>query len=178
MLHIAYFQSLAFAAAVFCQVQKSSFHVVAFSRNPSFTESSRLAFVAAPGTHTTSSKTIFDRTHRHTGSITPPFRISPIDAVSGEDTGGGVSLSPILSNHGDDGRDLGLSVARHLDAEWMDQEVHDKIGDAVTDLYTEARCNGVGDVMGVMIFVSEGLEKRYVMCVMYFLAKLTICLRT
>jgi len=66
-----------------------------------------------------------------------------------------------LTDHAAEGRNMGLSVARHLDIEWMDQEVHDRLGDAVAELYAEAREGDEQDVGAVMVFIADGLEKRW-----------------
>ena len=57
----------------------------------------------------------------------------------------GVSMT-LLTDTDADGACLGRMITTYLDEEWIEQEVHKRLGELVTREYVQARTRGVTDV--------------------------------
>ncbi|KAL3770494.1 hypothetical protein ACHAWU_009333 [Discostella pseudostelligera] len=79
------------------------------------------------------------------------------------DTGGVVlvSLAGLGNDHELVGENMAKSVAAWLDAEWMPQEVHVKMGTSVKNTYISCRNKGMDDVAEIMTQVTDDLYERW-----------------
>lgn len=87
-----------------------------------------------------------------------------IDAsVDDTDTGGVelVSLTGLGEDHEAVGEMMAKSVAAWLDAEWMPQEVHVKMGSSVKNTYVTCRSKGIEEVAEIMTQVTDDLYDRW-----------------
>ena len=84
-------------------------------------------------------------------------------AVDANDTGGVVlvSLAELGDDHETVGENMARSVAAWLDAEWMPQEVHVKMGKSVKRTYISCRNRGMDDVAEIMTQVTDDLYERW-----------------
>lgn len=76
----------------------------------------------------------------------------PNDAVTG------VQLPPMAF---DEPAWLGFMIARYLDDEWIEQEVHHRIGDATGRIYKESRAAGDNDLIAVLAKMTFGLKDMW-----------------
>jgi len=72
-----------------------------------------------------------------------------------------ISLDTLGENHEEVGAELAGSVQRWLDAEWMPQEVHVRMGESCQRTYQQCRQDGVGDLMAVMMQVADDLQEDW-----------------
>lgn len=72
-----------------------------------------------------------------------------------------VSLAGLGDDHQAVGEAMGKSVAAWLDAEWMPQEVHVKMGTSVQNTYVSCRSKGMDDVSQIMTEVTDDLYARW-----------------
>lgn len=72
-----------------------------------------------------------------------------------------VSLSSLGNDHETVGENMANSVAAWLDAEWMPQEVHVKMGLSVKSTYISCRNKGMDDVAEIMTQVTDDLYERW-----------------
>ena len=82
-----------------------------------------------------------------------PFSLAPLNVAS--------LTVESLENHDQVGSELGLSVQRWLDAEWMIQDCHVRIGTACKDAYVHCRNKNEDDLMVIMMQVAETLQKDW-----------------
>ena len=82
-----------------------------------------------------------------------PFAIAPLAVAS--------LTVESLENHDQVGSELGLSVQRWLDAEWMIQDCHVRIGSACKDAYVQCRQRDEHDLMVIMMQVAETLQSDW-----------------
>ncbi|CAK9087066.1 Hypothetical protein SCF082_LOCUS41186 [Durusdinium trenchii] len=71
---------------------------------------------------------------------------------------GGVQL-PVMDE--DEPAWLSFVIARYLDEEWLEQPVHQEIGQAVAKLYRESRDEGDDDLIAVLAKLSFGLKEMW-----------------
>ena len=86
-------------------------------------------------------------------------RLSPLQEASegGVDT---IRLDGLGDDHEQVGADLGASVQRWLDAEWMPQEIHAQIGESCAASYVICRRDkNTDDIMTIMTQVADDLTK-------------------
>ena len=72
-----------------------------------------------------------------------------------------VSLAGLGNDHETVGENMAKSVAAWLDAEWMPQEVHVKMGSSVKNTYISCRSKGMDDVAEIMTQVTDDLYARW-----------------
>ena len=72
-----------------------------------------------------------------------------------------VSLAGLGNDHETVGENMAKSVAAWLDAEWMPQEVHVKMGSSVKNTYISCRDKGMDDVAEIMTQVTDDLYARW-----------------
>lgn len=72
-----------------------------------------------------------------------------------------LSLETLGDNHEAIGSDLSGSVQRWLDAEWMPQDVHVKMGESCKVSYMQCRQEGVADLMSIMMQVADDLTEDW-----------------
>ncbi len=72
-----------------------------------------------------------------------------------------VSLAGLGKDHELVGENMAKSVAAWLDAEWMPQEVHVKMGTSVKNTYISCRNKGMDDVAEIMTQVTDDLYARW-----------------
>mmetsp|Transcript_26251 Transcript_26251/g.63029 ORF Transcript_26251/g.63029 Transcript_26251/m.63029 type:complete len:188 (-) Transcript_26251:1677-2240(-) len=84
-------------------------------------------------------------------------------SVDDTDTGGVelVSLAGLGEDHEAVGEMMAKSVAAWLDAEWMPQEVHVKMGSSVKNTYVTCRSKGIEEVAEIMTQVTDDLYDRW-----------------
>jgi hypothetical protein len=70
----------------------------------------------------------------------------------------GVSMSGVLEDHENDGKYFGDMMKQYLDQEWVEQDVHKRLGQFVTDRYIASRKEGVDDVGEMLMRIGIGLE--------------------
>jgi len=71
----------------------------------------------------------------------------------------GVMLPPMDS---DEPAWLAFVISRYLDEEWVEQPVHQEIGEAVGGLYKSSRAEGDNDLVAVLGKLSYGLKEMWV----------------
>lgn len=95
-----------------------------------------------------------------------PFRIhnpifSPL-SLTGQPADVDVGSLHVLSDdHESEGERLAKSVAGWLDREWMEQEVHLRMGYAAKSTYVSCRLAGDDEIMSIMSTVSENLHSQW-----------------
>ena len=72
-----------------------------------------------------------------------------------------ISLTTLDNNHEQIGDELSVSVQRWLDAEWMPQEIHVRMGASCKATYVTCRQDGVDDLMSIMTAVADDLEQDW-----------------
>jgi hypothetical protein len=72
-----------------------------------------------------------------------------------------ISVEGLSSDHDAVGSKIKESVQRWLDAEWMPQEVHERMAESCKRSYCACRESGQTDLMAIMIAVAEDLEKSW-----------------
>ncbi|GKY91931.1 hypothetical protein MPSEU_000164700 [Mayamaea pseudoterrestris] len=72
-----------------------------------------------------------------------------------------LSLESLQDDHEQMGSDLGGSVQRWLDAEWMIQECHVRIGQSCAETYVQCRNENEDDLMSIMMQVAQNLEGNW-----------------
>lgn len=72
-----------------------------------------------------------------------------------------VSLAELGDDHEAVGENMAKSVAAWLDAEWMPQEIHVKMGTSVKRTYISCRNRGMDDVAEIMTQVTDDLYERW-----------------
>jgi hypothetical protein len=72
-----------------------------------------------------------------------------------------ISVEGLSSDHDAVGSKIKESVQRWLDAEWIPQEVHERMAESCKRSYCACRASGQTDLMGIMIAVAEDLEKSW-----------------
>lgn len=72
-----------------------------------------------------------------------------------------LSLELMGDNHEEVGVDLAGSVQRWLDAEWMPQDVHVKMGESCKLSYVQCRKEGESDLMAIMMQVADDLSEDW-----------------
>ena len=95
---------------------------------------------------------------------TPRSSLLKIDAAADDgDTAGVqlVSLAGLGNDHEAVGETMAKSVAAWLDAEWMPQEIHVKMGLSVKNSYVSCRDKDVEDVAQIMTQVTDDLYDRW-----------------
>jgi hypothetical protein len=108
--------------------------------------------------------------------FSPPVRCVPslrhtqiviIDAAASDDGGDAVvgiqlvSLTSLGTDHYAVGEAMARSVAAWLDAEWMPQEIHIKMGTSVKNSYVSCRTRGIEEVAEIMTQVTDDLYDRW-----------------
>ena len=86
-------------------------------------------------------------------------------AVDGGDDDDGVqlvSLEGLGNDHEAVGETMAKSVVAWLDAEWMPQEIHVRMGVSVRNSYISCRDGGVDDVAEIMTRVTDGFVRSLV----------------
>lgn len=110
------------------------------------------------------------RSHLHPNRPEPIILTNAAAAASSVDEGEGeaesvgvelVSLAGLGDDHEAVGDNMAKSVAAWLDAEWMPQEVHVKMGVSVKDSYVACRSVGVEEVAEIMTRVTDDLYDRW-----------------
>ena len=85
-----------------------------------------------------------------------------IDAVVDGDSGVElVSLEALGDDHDTVGQAMADSVAAWLDAEWLPQEIHVKMGTSVKNTYVSCRNDGKEEVGEIMTQVTDDLYERW-----------------
>lgn len=69
-----------------------------------------------------------------------------------------ISLESISDDHEQIGSDMGGSITRWLDAEWMPQQIHIDMAESCRRSYVECRIKGEDDLMAIMVKVAGDLE--------------------
>jgi hypothetical protein len=88
-------------------------------------------------------------------------RISSVTLFSSESSNvESISLES-LTDHQQEGTLLSESIARWLDAEWMPQDIHAAMGESAKRSYIEARTEGDGDMMSIMMRIATDLESNW-----------------
>jgi hypothetical protein len=72
-----------------------------------------------------------------------------------------ISVENMGDNHEEVGADLAGSVQRWLDAEWMPQEVHVRMGQSCQRTYCKCRAEGEADLMAVMMQIADDLQEDW-----------------
>mmetsp|Transcript_11415 Transcript_11415/g.21079 ORF Transcript_11415/g.21079 Transcript_11415/m.21079 type:complete len:171 (+) Transcript_11415:105-617(+) len=72
-----------------------------------------------------------------------------------------VSLAGLGDDHEAVGATMAESVAAWLDAEWMSQEVHVRMGTSVQNTYVACRSKGIEEVAEIMTQVTDDLFERW-----------------
>eukprot|EP00566_Odontella_aurita_P027136 CAMPEP_0113563364 /NCGR_PEP_ID=MMETSP0015_2-20120614/21033_1 /TAXON_ID=2838 /ORGANISM="Odontella" /LENGTH=171 /DNA_ID=CAMNT_0000465347 /DNA_START=183 /DNA_END=698 /DNA_ORIENTATION=+ /assembly_acc=CAM_ASM_000160 len=96
----------------------------------------------------------------HSVSVVPysssalPLSSQPAEVDAG-------SLQVLGDDHESEGERLAKSVAGWLDNEWMEQEVHIRMGDAAKSTYVSCRLVGDDEIMSIMTAVSENLDSNW-----------------
>jgi len=72
-----------------------------------------------------------------------------------------ISLGSLGNDHVTVGEELAGSVQRWLDAEWMPQDVHLKMGESCKQTYIKCREQGHDDLMTVMMQVADDLTENW-----------------
>eukprot|EP00930_Biecheleria_cincta_P000867 TRINITY_DN10205_c0_g1_i1.p1 TRINITY_DN10205_c0_g1~~TRINITY_DN10205_c0_g1_i1.p1 ORF type:complete len:252 (+),score=28.71 TRINITY_DN10205_c0_g1_i1:46-801(+) len=81
-----------------------------------------------------------------------------VASSDGRDAISGVILPAMAA---DDPAWLSFVITRYLDEEWMEQDVHRRIGDAVAKVYADARASGEDDLISVLASLSYGLKDAW-----------------
>jgi hypothetical protein len=95
---------------------------------------------------------------------TPRSSLLKIDAAADDGDASGVqlvSLAGLGNDHETVGEMMAKSVAAWLDAEWMPQEIHVKMGLSVKNSYVSCRGKDVEDVAQIMTQVTDDLYDRW-----------------
>jgi hypothetical protein len=71
------------------------------------------------------------------------------------------SVEGMGDNHEVVGVELAGSVQRWLDAEWMPQDVHVKIGESCKVSYMNCRKEGEADLMSIMMQIADDLQEDW-----------------
>jgi hypothetical protein len=88
-------------------------------------------------------------------------RISSVALFSSESSNvESISLDS-LTDHEQEGTLLSESIARWLDAEWMPQDIHAAMGESAKRSYIEARTEGDGEMMSIMMRIATDLESNW-----------------
>jgi hypothetical protein len=100
------------------------------------------------------------------GRSSPSVRIGTLALNAGDDFSEAagvelVSLAGLGDDHDAVGESMALSVAAWLDAEWMPQEVHVKMGRSVKNTYVACRSKGVEEVAEIMTQVTDDLYENW-----------------
>lgn len=96
--------------------------------------------------------------------VTPRSSLLRIDAAADDADAGGVQLVSLVglgNDHETVGETMAKSVAAWLDAEWMPQEIHVKMGMSVKNSYVYCRGKGMEDVAQIMTQVTDDLYDRW-----------------
>lgn len=72
-----------------------------------------------------------------------------------------ISVEGLSSDHDAVGSKIKESVRRWLDAEWMPQEVHERMVESCKRSYCACRASGQTDMMAILVAVAEDLEKNW-----------------
>ena len=72
-----------------------------------------------------------------------------------------VSLESLGENHEEIGTELSGSVQRWLDAEWMEQEIHARMGESCKRTYIACRSRGEADLMTIMMQTADDLLEKW-----------------
>eukprot|EP00525_Craspedostauros_australis_P011350 CAMPEP_0198135348 /NCGR_PEP_ID=MMETSP1442-20131203/60541_1 /TAXON_ID= /ORGANISM="Craspedostauros australis, Strain CCMP3328" /LENGTH=169 /DNA_ID=CAMNT_0043796513 /DNA_START=512 /DNA_END=1021 /DNA_ORIENTATION=- len=72
-----------------------------------------------------------------------------------------ISLDMLDADHEVEGALLSQSVAAWLDAEWMPQEIHVKMGESAKRSYVHCREEGDDEIMSIMMKVAEDLTENW-----------------
>ena len=97
-------------------------------------------------------------------SHSPRSSLLKIDAAADDGDAAGVqlvSLAGLGNDHEAVGETMAKSVAAWLDAEWMPQEIHVKMGLSVKNSYVSCRGRGMEDVAQIMTQVTDDLYDRW-----------------
>lgn len=102
------------------------------------------------------------RAKKGTGLVVPVHTARCRHAVASSD-GGVAPISGVIlpKMTADDPAWLSYVITRYLDDEWMEQDVHRRIGDAVAKLYADARASGEDDLIAVLASLSYGLKDAW-----------------
>lgn len=87
-----------------------------------------------------------------------------MDGAADDGDAGGVqlvSLEALGNDHEAVGETMAKSVAAWLDAEWMPQEIHVRMGMSVKSSYISCRGGGMDDVAQIMTQVTDDLYDRW-----------------
>jgi len=66
-----------------------------------------------------------------------------------------------LTDHETIGEELQLSIQKWLDAEWMPQEVHIRMGETCKETYIKCRESGQSELMSIMTQVADDLQAKW-----------------
>jgi hypothetical protein len=69
----------------------------------------------------------------------------------------GVSMV-VLKNHVADGQYVGEMITKFLNEEWIELDVHDRVGTFITDVYIAAREQGISDLGELLLLIGTKLE--------------------
>jgi len=72
-----------------------------------------------------------------------------------------ITLTSISDDHERVGEEMKGSIRRWLDDEWMEQEVHARMGECVKRSYVKSRAAGHDDLMTVFVQVADDLEASW-----------------
>eukprot|EP00403_Amphidinium_massartii_P041090 CAMPEP_0178448608 /NCGR_PEP_ID=MMETSP0689_2-20121128/42082_1 /TAXON_ID=160604 /ORGANISM="Amphidinium massartii, Strain CS-259" /LENGTH=185 /DNA_ID=CAMNT_0020073819 /DNA_START=10 /DNA_END=564 /DNA_ORIENTATION=+ len=107
----------------------------------------------------TASATLSGRVSKPTSRISVHASVNPADCAGvREEAVDGVIL-PAMDDKEPEW--LGYVLARYLDEEWMIQDAHDELGNAVAKMYRESREAGDDEVTAVLAKLSLGLKDQF-----------------
>lgn len=72
-----------------------------------------------------------------------------------------MSLEHLDPDHEVEGTRIAASIVKWLDTEWMPQTVHVEMAESAKLSYMASRTSGETDVMGILVRVSEDLERDW-----------------
>lgn len=72
-----------------------------------------------------------------------------------------VSVESLGEDHEKVGSELSGSVQRWLDAEWMPQDTHVRMGESCKKTYVDCRSKGEADLMAIMMQTADDLQEKW-----------------
>lgn len=72
-----------------------------------------------------------------------------------------ITVESLGDDHEKVGEEMKGSIQRWLDAEWMEQEVHVKMGESCKRSYIKCREEGHDDLMTIMVTIADDLQEDW-----------------
>uniref|UniRef100_A0A7S1UWE5 Uncharacterized protein n=1 Tax=Grammatophora oceanica TaxID=210454 RepID=A0A7S1UWE5_9STRA len=72
-----------------------------------------------------------------------------------------ISLDSLTDDHEAEGTRLSESIVKWLDAEWIPQDVHVKMGESAKKSYIGCRSSGESELMSIMTQVADDLTSKW-----------------